>query len=145
MDPFDLKLLFPRASQAFLEANLDTPHPIRKKTPTIAPQAQESANNTHADSRLPNSLPQRHKKKPLGCSGKGEEEGFLRTTVSFTGYRVRPLDPDNFAGSVKDLLDGLRHAGAISGDEPWKIILQTDQIKVSHYEDEKTVIQITYP
>jgi hypothetical protein len=39
---------------------------------------------------------------------------------SFTGYRVRPLDPDNFAGSCKDLLDGCRHAGLIPGDEPWR-------------------------
>ncbi len=65
-----------------------------------------------------------------------------RTRISFVGYRVRLLDPDNFAGSVKDLLDGLRHAGIISDDTPDKIVLETAQEKVGRYCDERTVITI---
>ena len=68
-----------------------------------------------------------------------------RIRVRFVGRRVRPLDPDNFAGSVKDALDGLRHVGLIDGDEPWRIVLETEQEKVRHREEEETVIIITYP
>lgn len=71
-----------------------------------------------------------------------EAEGVHRITVRFTGYRVRPLDPDNFAGSVKDLLDGLRHAGIIPEDSWWHIKLETEQVKVSHFKEEETVIEI---
>ena len=70
---------------------------------------------------------------------------MARVVVRFTGYRVKPLDPDNFAGSVKDLLDGLRHASLIKGDEWWRIKLETDQVKVAHFTDECTHIEIEYP
>lgn len=97
-------------------------------------------NNPH--SPLPNAEPQRDQTPALGAAGQREAQGMERTIVSFTGYRVRPLDPDNFAASVKDLLDGCRHSGAIYGDEPWRIKLITDQVKVAHFTDEKTVIEI---
>jgi hypothetical protein len=67
-----------------------------------------------------------------------------RVTVRFVGFRVRPLDPDNFAGGCKDLLDGLRHAALIPGDEPWLIKFETRQEKVAHRGEEKTVIEIGY-
>jgi len=75
----------------------------------------------------------------------GKEKGVQRVIVRFIGFRVRPLDPDNFAGGCKDLLDGLRHSGLIPGDEPWKIDFQTRQEKVKTYAEEKTVIEIQYP
>ena len=74
-----------------------------------------------------------------------EAKGVSRATVRFTGYRVKPLDPDNFAGSCKDLLDGLRHANLISGDEAWRIRFETEQVKVAHFVDEKTVVEVIYP
>jgi hypothetical protein len=73
-----------------------------------------------------------------------KESCLGRVSVRFVGFRVRPLDPDNFAASIKDLLDGLRHAGIIAGDEPWKIILETEQVRVAHFEDERTEIEITW-
>ncbi len=94
---------------------------------------------------LSNPKPQRHQAAALGSSGEGEKEVLARITVRFTGYRVRPLDPDNFAGSVKDLLDGLRHANLIDGDEPWKIRLETEQVKVSSFKEERTEITVEYP
>lgn len=97
---------------------------------------------THPDSPVPNTKPQRHKAPALGRAVQGEEKSLRRVVVSFTGYRVRPLDPDNFAGSVKDLLDGLRHAQIIHGDEPWRIKLETEQVKVRSYKEEKTVIEV---
>ena len=107
-------------------------------------QAQiASALYGHKTSReVPNPQPQHHEAPTLGVTAKGEKEGVRRVTVRFTGYRVRPLDPDNFAGSVKDLLDGLRHAGLLRGDEPWRIKLETEQVKVGSFADEETVIEV---
>lgn len=99
-------------------------------------------NANTADSKIPNPQPEHHKKAALDKAVRREAESLRRTTVRFTGYRVTPLDPDNFAGSVKDLLDGLRHAKLIKGDEWWRIKLETEQVKVSHYKEEKTVIEI---
>lgn len=95
------------------------------------------------DSQLPHPEPERDQAPALGQTGQGEAQGLERPVVRFTGFRVRPLDPDNFAGSVKDLLDGLRHAGLIPGDEPWRIILETEQVKVGTFKEEKTVITIS--
>jgi hypothetical protein len=68
-----------------------------------------------------------------------------KTVVRFVGRRTRLLDPDNFAGSVKDLLDGLQEAGLIHGDSLADITLITEQEKVAHVRDEETIIEITYP
>lgn len=95
--------------------------------------------------QIPDAQPERHEAAALGRAEPGKAQGMERTCIRFVGRRVRPLDPDNFAASVKDLLDGLRHAGAITGDEPWRIILETEQEKVSSYKDEETLITITYP
>src|ERR1051325_7521638 len=94
-----LKKLFPHASKATLEAN-----------PQICDPESEQDNAP-----------------ALVGPAKGKEKGVGRVVVRFKGYRVRPLDPDNFAGSVKGLLDGLRWSHLISGDEPWKIKLETEQ------------------
>ncbi len=130
MNPHMLKRLFPNASPGVLAANA---HDYGKP----------HDNQTRPE--LPNPKPERDQAQPLGEAEQGEKTGIQRTLVQFIGYRVRPLDPDNFAGSVKDLLDGLRHAGLISGDEPWRIILKTEQVKVATFKEEKTVIEITTP
>lgn len=100
-------------------------------------------NRTHR--KIPDAVPQRDQAPALDRPVQGKEKGVQRIVVSFTGFRVKPLDPDNFAGSIKDLLDGLRHSGLLPGDEPWRIHLETEQQKVGHFKDEKTVIEITYP
>lgn len=102
-----------------------------------------NANRTNkTDCALPDAKPERDETPALGGTVQGKAEGVHRATVRFTGYRVRPLDPDNFAGSIKDLLDGLRHANLISGDEAWRIKLETQQVRVSHRHEEATVIEI---
>jgi hypothetical protein len=103
------------------------------------------ASENRPDRPIPHAEPQRHEAPALGAAVQGETAGLPRATIRFTGYRVRPLDPDNFAGSVKDLLDGLRHAGLIPGDEPWRIHLETEQIRVAHLDGECTVIEIILP
>jgi hypothetical protein len=112
----NLKSLFPHASKSTLALNgqLQSPVPERDETPA------------------------------LGGSVQGKKGSPNRTVVRFIGFRVRPLDPDNFAGGCKDLLDGLRHAQLLHGDEPWRIDFQTRQEKVSHRNEEKTIIEIEY-
>jgi len=92
-----------------------------------------------------NPKPKRNKASALGGSVQGKAESLQRVVVRFTGYRVAPLDPDNFAGSIKDLLDGLRHASLLHGDEPWRIKLETEQVKVSKRIHERTEIELFYP
>jgi hypothetical protein len=92
--------------------------------------------------KISNSESQRDEAPALDGADAREAPSLRRTRIRFTGYRVRPLDPDNFAGSVKDLLDGLRHAKIISGDEWWRITLETTQKKVRSFAEEKTVIEI---
>lgn len=118
----------------------ETP-PARVDTPKQA-HVSQNAYHDHPDSPLPDTKPQRHQAPALGGADEGKAKGVDRVTVRFVGYRVRPLDPDNFAGSVKDLLDGLRHCGLIQGDEPWRIILETEQVQVKTLKEEKTVIEI---
>ncbi len=112
----DIKTIFPRGSKTFYEIN------------------------DHRE--VSNPVPQHHKTSTLDSADAGKTKGFRRTLVRFTGYRVRPLDPDNFAGSCKDLLDGLRHSQLIHGDEWWRITLQMRQEKVKSYAEERTVIEI---
>lgn len=134
--------------------------PVRpSRSPVVTPEASarvpipEKAQKDHheaiyeanPDSQIPHPKPERHKKAALERSNAREKEGLPRITVRFVGYRVRPLDPDNFAGGCKDLLDGLRHAAIIPGDEPWRITLQTEQVCVHAYAQERTVIEINDP
>ena len=98
-----------------------------------------------ANARLQDAKSQCYEKAALGATVQGKAKSLSRVTVRFIGYRSRPLDPDNFAAGCKDLLDGLRHAFLISGDEPWNINFETRQEKVSHRSEEKTVIELEYP
>jgi hypothetical protein len=113
---------YPNASEAFIKRNLS------------------EAGHQLSDAKL-----ERDKAATLDGAILGKEKSAGRTRVRFTGYRIRPLDPDNFAAGTKDLLDGLRHAGLLQGDEPWRITLETEQVKVAHRDEQGTVIEIFYP
>jgi hypothetical protein len=117
IDERELRLRFPKASRAFIEANC----------------------------ALHSAQPQRASRSALECALGGKKESSQRIVVRFTGYRVRLLDPDNFAGGCKNLLDGLRHAQLISSDDPGSIRFETEQEKVGTYSEERTVITILYP
>lgn len=102
--------------------------------------------NSHTPkSPIQNPKPERDERPALGATVSGKTEGDGRAIVRFIGYRVRPLDPDNFAGSVKNLLDGLHKAQIISGDEYWRIKLETDQVKVAHKSEERTEVEVILP
>ena len=102
-------------------------------------------NEDHTNRKVPDPIAERHEAPALDTANAGKEQGMGRVRVCFRGYRVRPLDPDNFAGSVKDCLDYLRRCGLIEGDEPWRITLETDQVKVKTFKEEMTVFEIHYP
>jgi len=74
--------------------------------------------------------------------GKGEAPGARCPVVVFTLCRVNLLDVDAKYASVKDLLDGLQHAGIISGDKEGEVLLLVNQKKVSHYKEEQTIIEV---
>lgn len=79
---------------------------------------------------------------PLEGNSKREARSAGCPLVRFTLCRVKLLDVDAKYASVKDLLDGLTIAGIIHGDKEGQVILQVEQTKVAHYEDERTEIDI---
>ncbi len=107
----------------------------------LFPQASAStiAKNC-ANAVLSSAKPERTQANALDGSVSGKAESFQRPTVRFILYRIRLLDRDNYAGSAKDLCDGLRHAALIPGDSEAEISLEVQQVKVSKRSDEKTVI-----
>lgn len=100
-------------------------------------------NNDH--SKISDAVAKCNQAPALGATIRGETKGVARPRVRFVGWRVRPIDPDNFAGSVKDLLDGLVMAGLIDGDENWRITLETSQERVGTFKEERTEITIEWP
>lgn len=137
INPEDLKGIFKNASPSFIRANTPTRLPAEPVQPKAAVPAE-----VFPEVKIQDPQPEQNKADTLGGTTQGKEEGVPRTLVCFTLYRCRPLDPDNAAGSVKNVLDGLRHAKIILDDGPTNIILQVDQKKVPRYENEATEISV---
>jgi hypothetical protein len=93
----------------------------------------------------PNPLPELERNPSAGplATHEGEEGGAGRVHLRIVSIRKRLLDPDNL--SVKWLIDCLRYASIIRGDEPDKITLQVEQRKCGKGESEATQIYITLP
>ena len=117
----NLRSIFPRGSKSFFEAN-----------------------EIKTDSRLPNPDAKRNKAAPLERVAKRKEKSLGRVTLRYRLCRVRSLDPDGVAGSTKDLTDGLCKCGLIPGDDPTQIILIVEQERVSHFNEERTEIEIEW-
>jgi len=66
-----------------------------------------------------------------------------RIVITIRCYAARRCDPDNLY--VKDLIDGLRHAGLIPEDDPDTIELNQKQFKVTHKSEERVAVTIKYP
>jgi len=109
--------LFPNASRSFVEAN-------RSVRDAESEQDQAPA---------------------LDQATQRETESMGRVVVRFTCFRVRLLDDDNVKASVKDLLDGLRHAHLIRDDSPREIQLEVEQRKVACPDFQRTEIELIYP
>lgn len=97
-----------------------------------------------ANGELCHPQPQCNQAPTLDPPVPGKTKSVPRPVVRFVGYRRKLLDPENFSAGVKDLLDGLRHAGLIRGDGYEDIVLETDQWKVKTKAEERTEIEIIY-
>jgi hypothetical protein len=65
-----------------------------------------------------------------------------RVIVQITRCSTGILDADNLAGSVKFILDALRSAKLIPGDDPASIELKVSQIKVARRKEIGTHVRI---
>lgn len=117
-DSAKLRRLFPRASKAFFQANPDT-----------GLQDTESK-------RVPG--------ETLDKVLSGTEAGYERTHLCITAFTVRPRDQDNLAGGCKALIDAVKVLHLITNDDPYSIELEIKQRHVDHFNQEKTLIEITY-
>jgi hypothetical protein len=69
-----------------------------------------------------------------------------RRVVCVLSFRVSPVDPDNLAGGLKQLLDAMRAAELISNDREADIELPKPvQVRVRHKHDEKTLVVLVCP
>ena len=98
--------------------------------------------NTHLApaSPRPNAVMECDSRVAALAPSKAKEADSERVHIRFVSVRKRLLDPDNL--SEKWLLDCLRFCGAIKGDEPEKITLETTQRKAAKGEEEHTIIEI---
>lgn len=97
-------------------------------------------NSPHHPHPLP--IVERHLSTGTLATHEGEEGGAGRVHLRIVSTRKRLLDPDNL--SVKWLIDCLRYARIIQGDEHDKITLQIEQRKCGKGESEATQIFLTY-
>ena len=74
-----------------------------------------------------------------------DEGADTRTRVCIKGYRVRCIDPDNYTGGLKALIDCLQLCGLIPDDSYAAIHLETSQTHVTTPGQERTVVTIEYP
>lgn len=72
-----------------------------------------------------------------------QEGSPARILVRIESIRKRLIDEDNL--SCKGVVDALRYASIIPGDEPEKVSIKVTQRKVKSGEEEHTRITITYP
>ena len=112
----EIKRRFPKASDAFIRANLSAdvaaPSAIVECHPSHEPLATEEIQ---------------------GSTGKGF---FVRVT----SYRSRLLDEDNLC--EKYLVDLLRYCGVLPDDAPGVCKIEVGQTKTRKGEQEKTVIEV---
>ena len=94
--------------------------------------------------RLPPGKPQPDPAPPLAGSVQREEKGPPRAYVRIIRCSTRLLDEDNLWGSVKPLLDQLRAAKLIRGDDPASIELKVEQFKERKRDHCGTQVIIDY-
>lgn len=123
----------------YLEEGSITPNELRRLFPN------SSRSFAAINAPLPDTEPQPDKTPALGRPIQGEESSLERIVLRVTGYRVRCLDPDNFAASVKDICDGLIASHLLPNDTIWDIRLETEQYRVGTFPEEKTIVEIFYP
>lgn len=109
-----LKVIFPKASKSFLDANPDC--------------LSSSGERESSVLNRPHGTPERK----AGYAG--------RCAVRVTSYRKRLSDPDNLC--AKYFVDALRYAGVLYDDRQIDIDFSIRQNKVKEESQEKTLIEI---
>lgn len=99
---------------------------------------------------LPNRGAQAAEPEPPVCheslaANDGEAPDSSLISLRITSYRRKLLDRSNLYGGCKYVEDCCVYAGLLPGDSEREINLQVRQVKVDSREEEKTVIEITYP
>lgn len=162
MNAAALKIAFPHISASCLAENASegvavdsvrTASDCRKAWEGISQRMDQVAisaacstiNGKDTRTTNPRKTPKLERATGDGALGKnqGEKANAGRLHIRFESVRKRLLDPDNIA--EKWLLDALRFANIIQGDEPEKITLETTQRKCEKGEEEHTLIQIFQP
>lgn len=120
---------------------------VQQHNARVAAEAIQAAEKRHDNPTRPEipNAEQRECAKKLGSRDAGETPSPGCPHVRFTLRRVRLLDVDSKFHSCKDLIDALTHCGAIPGDKEGQITLEVLQERVSKYDLEETIIEITTP
>jgi hypothetical protein len=92
---------------------------------------------------IPHPEPQPAARPALDGPRPGEAPRPPRTRLRIERKSVRLLDPDNFAGGCKPLIDQIRYAHLIPDDDPESVEIIFVQTKVQTKKEECTDIQIT--
>jgi len=123
--------------------NLDT-----IKDPSLRRRVEQALNNANQLSHeiktccpIQSPKPEPAVRHELHGSVSGAKKSPPRVVVRIKCCRSKLLDPDNLC--PKSLIDGLRYAGLIPGDEPDKIELVVTQEKCDK-KDERTEIELTF-
>ncbi|MDB6117400.1 MAG: hypothetical protein JWO08_1181 [Verrucomicrobiaceae bacterium] len=106
----------------------------------IFPNASPACLASNAGGTRPDAKLERHPEHAALHSPPAEKGRPERFHIRFVSVRKRLIDPDNL--SEKWLLDCLRFAQVIPGDEPEKITLETTQRKARKGEEEHTLIEV---
>lgn len=112
---------------------------------TRFPNASRDTIALNTRPRLPAAEPQPAAQTPLDDSLPREAARHSRVALGYHARVVRPLDPDNLAGSTKYVTDALVRCGLLDGDSPEQIAITWTQEKVVRYDDEALIITISGP
>jgi len=107
------------------------------------PNASEAFKALNAGLGLSRPVTQSSAQASLGDRASRKASRAARTRLSYCASLVRPLDPDNLAGSTKYCTDALVRSGLLHGDSPEQIEIVWSQKKVAHFDEEKLTITIS--
>jgi|SRR6516165_6297816 hypothetical protein len=110
---------------------------------SLFPNASAEFQRLNAGLGLPPAEPKPAAPEALVDRAPREAASDSRVKLSYLARIVRPLDPDNLAGSTKYITDALVRCGLVDGDSPEKIEIAWAQEKVAHYDEEALVITIS--
>lgn len=137
-----------KPEQVLSEGKLDLDHAVRPRVKRSHTRKKSYENSIRAGIQKPLAKPNSANalvEKTWGNSASNEGVD-TRTRVSIEGQRVQCIDPDNYTGGLKALIDCLQHSGLIPQDSWEAIHLETKQtrVKTAGSSQEKTIVTIEY-